>query len=161
MKKRIYILIALALFAGHSCQEAIDIEKEKEAIIAIIEEERNAWFDKDIDRINAVWYQGPESRKIDVCKYCGTNTFIGWTEIHKENLAMVNKPPSEIKNVAVQYSDYNIIVSDNTALAYHIGTWTGILDGEDWHFVEKRILHFRKIDGEWKFDLLAHYSQHD
>ena len=70
MRKHLYILLVLALVAGYSCQESTDIEMEKEAIVAVIEEERDAYFDKDIDRIFALWYQESSSRKIDVCEYC-------------------------------------------------------------------------------------------
>lgn len=161
MKKYLHSLIAVCLLAGISCQQETDIEKEKEAIIAVIEEEWDAWFKFDIDRLNAIWYQGASSRKIDVCKYCGTNEFIGWDDISKENKRMVIPTPEKIENrkkLTAQFTNYDINVFGNTALAYHESTWSGLRSGEPFHFEEHRILHFQKIDGEWKIDLLTHYT---
>ncbi len=49
---------------GISCQKKIDIEKEKEAIIAVNEEELNAYFDHDTIRLGAIWVQKPTSKRI-------------------------------------------------------------------------------------------------
>jgi hypothetical protein len=51
MKKTLQILLVIIFFAGISCQDKMDIEKEKEAIKAVIEEETRAYLDQDFERL--------------------------------------------------------------------------------------------------------------
>lgn len=55
MKKQLLLITTVILFAGMSCEQSIDVEKEKAAIIAVIEEETNAFYARDLDRMNAVY----------------------------------------------------------------------------------------------------------
>ena len=64
MKKLLFTFIAFSLMTGASCQKKADIEKEKEAIKAVIEEETDAFVDQDIERVEATWKQDSKSRKI-------------------------------------------------------------------------------------------------
>ena len=50
MKQIIFPVLALMLIAGSSCQEKIDMEKEKEAIKAVIENESISTHAKDFDQ---------------------------------------------------------------------------------------------------------------
>ena len=50
MKKYLFTLFALVLLAGTSCQEKIDIEKEKEAIIAVIQDEKDGFTNMDMEQ---------------------------------------------------------------------------------------------------------------
>jgi hypothetical protein len=50
MKKHFFILIAFSLVAGVSCEQKIDTEKEKEAIIALLQDEKDGFTNMDIDQ---------------------------------------------------------------------------------------------------------------
>jgi len=50
MKKYVLTLFALILIVGTFCQEKIDIEKEKEAIIAVIQDEKDGFTNMDIEQ---------------------------------------------------------------------------------------------------------------
>ena len=82
MKKYLFVLFAFSLLIGVSCQEKIDIEKEKEAIKTVIEEERAAFFDRNFSRIEATWIQKSTSRKYYMGE-SGITKFIGWSEVGK------------------------------------------------------------------------------
>ena len=68
MKKYLWTLFAIILLAGTSCQEKIDIEKEKAAIIAVIEEETNAFRDRDFDRFAATYVQDKTFIRLNASK---------------------------------------------------------------------------------------------
>ena len=55
MKTLTLLLLSSLLFFGISCTESVDVEKEKAAIIAVIEEETDAFYARDVDRMNAVY----------------------------------------------------------------------------------------------------------
>jgi len=50
MKRHFFILIALSLIAGVSCEQKIDTDKEKEAIIAVLQDEKDGFTNMDIDQ---------------------------------------------------------------------------------------------------------------
>lgn len=57
MKKYVWTIFALVLLAGTSCEQKVDIEKEKEAIVALLEEETNAYHAKDFERFAETYVQ--------------------------------------------------------------------------------------------------------
>ena len=155
MKKYLISLIVLVFLAGTSCQEKIDIEKEKEAIIAVNEEERNAFFDHDITRLEAIWVQEPTSQRV----FTSENTLTilnGWTEISTNYRESMDADWwNDYEDLMANFSNYEINVYDNTALVYHDIKFTGKYLGEETETNQKRVLHFVKIDGTWKIDFTA------
>lgn len=152
MKKYLLTLFTLILVAGTSCKEKIDIEKEKEAIIAVNEEERNAYFDHDTIRLGAIWVQEPTSKRIFTSENSLT-TLNGWTEIYTDYKDVEWWKDTE--DLFASFSNYEINLYDNTALVYHDIKWTGKYLGEEFVMKQKRIVHLVKIDGTWKFDFTA------
>ena len=66
MKKNFIALCIIIFFVGFSCQKKI--EKEKAAIIAVIEEETNAWYDRDYERLVACHVQGKRNIRLTASK---------------------------------------------------------------------------------------------
>ena len=88
MKKLIPFSAALIFMSILGCTGKIDIEKEKEAIKAVIEEEKNAYFSQDFVRMSATWIQKPSSIKLYMTEN-GPIEFLGWEKIaehDKENI---------------------------------------------------------------------------
>ena len=50
MKMNLLLLSAILLLAGNSCQEKFDIEKEKEAVIAVIQDEKDGYTNMDLEQ---------------------------------------------------------------------------------------------------------------
>jgi hypothetical protein len=123
MKKLFLPLILLALLAGISCQENIDIEKEKEAIKAVIEEARAAYLAGDLSRIQALWVQDENSRMVYMDDD-GYVEYVGWDEI--ANSVMDLKHWDEFENYDNKDSNLVINVYENTALALYHNVWSGV-----------------------------------
>ena len=64
MKKAILILISFLLLVNYSCKKKIDFEKEKEAILAVSEEEAAGTYGSDFERWSATYVQ--DSTKIRI-----------------------------------------------------------------------------------------------
>ena len=78
MKKIFYsILGVLLITGGNSCQNKIDIEQEKEAIKAVIEEETNAYIEGDYDRFAATYLQDSTFIRLNAEK-SNYEYIIGW-----------------------------------------------------------------------------------
>jgi len=80
MKKYVLSLFAIVLLAGISCQEKIDIKKEKAAIIAVIEEETEAFFDSDIDHLGVLHVQDETNIRLTATK-SGYTYEVGWEKV--------------------------------------------------------------------------------
>jgi hypothetical protein len=149
MKTQFITLITLAILAMTSCGKKIDVEKEKAAIIAVIEEETNAFYERDFERLAATHIQDETNMRLDVGRY-GYGFSAGWDnntlkEYFKENPDPV--PNNEKK------SNYKIKVYDGTAWAvYDNDAYNN--DGE----LQNKSIHVQfleKMDGQWKIDYMS------
>ena len=151
MKKNLLTLFALILLVGTSCQEKIDIEKEKEAIKAVIEEETNAFFDKDYDRFAASYVQNESNIRLDAGKN-GYWYIVGWEEMDSIFKQIFEKYPDPRKHYQVK-TNYKIQVYKESAFA--------IFDNELHNSEDELIktnIHvefLEKVNGEWKIAYLS------
>lgn len=141
MKKYLWILFALILMAGTSCQERIDIEKEKEAIKAVILEESNAFNDRDFNRLAATYIQDETNIRMGASK-SGYGYRVGWEDIGSAIKEYIEQNPDQVTR-KVQLTDYKIKVYNGSA-------WIVFTDDEG--NIGARFLE--RIDGEWKIVFL-------
>ncbi len=155
MRKLLFAFIAFALLAGVCCQDESGIEKEKKAIKAVIEEEKAAYYEQDLSRLDNSWIQEASSRKLFMTPI-GITELDGWTKIHQNNVEATEREWNESEELA-GYSNFTINVYGNTALALHDSNHMMKIQEEESVLKMRRILHLVKIDGEWKIDFMAMY----
>jgi len=155
MKKFLLAFFACSLLAVVCCQDESGIEKEKKAIIAVIEAERVAYYNKDLTDLDDSWVQEPSSRKLFLTTH-GITELTGWEEIHQNNIEAVERDWNEGVET-VQYSNYSINFYGNTALVLHDSEQKITNQEVETILNMRRIIHLIKIDDEWKIDLLAMY----
>jgi len=146
MKSNSLSLFILTLIIGTSCQEKVDIEKEKAAIIAVLEEDTEAFFDSDIDRLSAVHVQDETNIRLTATK-SGYTYEEGWEEVESffrdyfENEAQ----PGEFYEVK---RNYKIKVYGESAWAVFDNDF---YNGEDELLSTSIHAEFlEKVNGEWK-----------
>ena len=152
--KKIYFLLAIIFLAGTACQEKTDIEKEKEAIKTVIEAEKEAFYSKDYSRIAETWIQEPSSYKIYLNQN-GNNIFEGWEAISKHDLQNVQDTSWDRSQLKMDFSNYRINIIENTAWVLFDCYNNGIYQGNNISTLNTRIYVLRKIEGEWRFSLMA------
>ena len=155
MRKLLFPFIAFVLLAGVCCQDESGIEKEKKAIKAVIEEEKAAYYEQDLSRLDNSWIQEASSRKLFMTPI-GITELDGWTKIHQNNVEATEREWNESEELA-GYSNYTITIYGNTALALHDSNHLMKIQEEESVLKMRRILHLVKIDGEWKIDFMAMY----
>ena len=103
MKKSLTVLIAFLLIANYSCKEKVDFEKEKEAIMAVLEEIDAAYDASDFERWSAVKVQDSTYISVSASKF-GYNYNFRWESILenvKPNLVLKREPQKTLyKNLA-------------------------------------------------------------
>ncbi len=149
MKTQLLALTTFVLFVGSSCQEKIDIEKEKAAIIAVIEEETDAFYDRDFERLAATHVQDESNTRMDVGRY-GYTLSTGWDDNTLKEFFEENSEP--VTNYEKKYN-YKIKVYHGSAWAeYENDAYNS--DGE----LQNKSIHVQfleKVDGQWKIDYMS------
>lgn len=146
MKKNVIILLAFTILFAISCQEKVDYEKEKAAIIAVIEGETEAFFDRDIDRLASFHIQDDSNIRLTATK-SGYTYDVGWDKIESffldywENVM----EPGDYYEVK---ENYRIKIYDKSAWAAYDNYYYNSNDELLSTSIHTQILE--KVDGEWK-----------
>lgn len=146
MKKLTFTFFIVILLVVSSCREKIDIEKEKAAIISVIEEETEAFFDSDIDHIGALHVQDETNFRLTATK-SGYTYEDGWENVKSFFL-------DYFENVA-EPGDFYEVKSNYKIKVYRECAWA-VFDN-DYYNGEGELLStsihsqfLEKVNGEWK-----------
>ena len=158
MKQFIYSIVALSLIAGSSsCKEKVDIEEEKKAIKAVIEEETAAFVARDFDRLAANYVQDETNIRLTASK-SDYRYYVGWEELGSrfKNYFKNNPEPGVWKQARTNYiikvyKESAWVVFEN--VGYHSAGRFTELTGQA---VDVRFLE--KVNGEWKIVYLSHVN---
>ncbi len=150
MKKNLFTLLALLILISPACQEQIDVEKEKEAIITVLNEESQAYLDRDYERLAACWVQDSLTRRLSASK-TGYG-FVTWEEMSK-NI----KEGLENDSMWLNYKDLKYAKSDFIIKVFPDCAWTtyneklnGIWQDEPFETEAIHLTVLEKIDEQWK-----------
>ncbi len=151
MKKLYLFMFAFVFITSAYGQEKTGLEKDMEAIKAVILEETQSFFDRDFDRY-AACYKHDESI-VDLRAF-STNYahVVGWEENSSGTKEYLESNPEPVKNLEVK-KNFDIHVYPNSAWAVfdiEIYDDAGVLANENIgvNFLEK-------INGEWKIVYLS------
>ena len=152
-------ILAILVIAGTSCQIAVNVEKEKEAILAVLQEEGAAVLAQDKDRLFALHVQDDLETRLELGEY-GFNTYKGWDEvsgllgdwIDSDGDVTGEKPVNTKENMVIK-------VTGNTAWLTYDNKWEWTNDGIIGGYNNIQIIFLEKIKGEWKISFAAIYSK--
>mgnify|MGYP002623667449 CR=1 FL=1 len=150
MKKYLWPLFALTLLIT-SCQPKIDLEKEKEAIQAVIEKETNSYYARDMDQQLSCFLQDETLIGLAAWKDQYLN-IMGWEDMKAfyENNYQENPEPSPNK---IEFANYRIKVHPESAWAFYDQN-TLNPDGELERTI-KSVRFLEKVNGEWKIAYIS------
>jgi hypothetical protein len=146
MKNLLWTLIIPIFIAGASCQGTIDYEKEKAAIIEVLEQETEAFFDYDIDRLASFHVQDETNMRLTATK-SGYTYDEGWEKVRSffldyfENVA----EPGDFYEIK---RNYKIKIYGESAWAIYDNDYYNENDELLSTSIHAQILE--KVDGEWK-----------
>ncbi len=151
MKTNLFLFLALAVLVVTACQEQIDINKEKEAIIAVVDAESNAYLVRDFETLSSHMIQDSSNIQIHANKW-GYAYAIGWEDIaegYKKDFAN-EESWGRMKNFRLERTGYNIKVYPGSAWAVFstVYKWEEDSVTNEWKAIETRFLE--KVNGEWK-----------
>ena len=156
MKKYFWLLFILVWVIGTSCQPKVNIEKEKEAILAVIQEEADAMASMDKDRVYATHTQSSEEMRLELGIY-GYRIYEGWNDIEALLGDYLEGEPSP--NIRISKENVQIKVTGTAAwlMCDNIIQWGSgdEIDG----YSNIQIAFLEKVQGEWKISFSAYYNK--
>ena len=159
MKIFVGTILAILLIAGTSCEQTVNVEKEKEAILAVLEEEGKAMLAKDKERLFALHVQDDLETRLELGEY-GFNTYKGWGEVSGLLGDAVGGDGQLMNANAVNRKENMIIkVTGKTAWLTCDNIWEFNNDGEKGGYSNIQVNFLEKIKGEWKISFAAYYSK--
>ena len=158
MKKYFIPLVLLVFFAGTSDHhhEKIDIEKEKEAILALIAEETNAYHDKDFERFADCYVQNEFNIRILGGENEKMSYTVGYEKVGSSFEELLENNPEPTPNNEVEKNIKIKVYNDCAWVVFEEEDFTdeGESNGKGigTNFLEK-------VDGKWKIAYLSrvHY----
>jgi ketosteroid isomerase-like protein len=149
--KRLYLFV-LFWFILFSCNTENHLEKEKSAIIKVIEESTSAYKARDVDRLAEVYAIDSTTVRLNAGKY-GFFYEKGWDEIRAYYKQSFKEHPQAI-TTKYEKKDWTIKVYGKSAIAFHD---EAIYDSENEYQHHQIGVHFlEKVKGNWKILYLSY-----
>ena len=126
-------------------------EAEKDAILAVLRSETEAWLQRDFETLANHWVQSPQTRRMEYYASLGVRVDEGWDVIAARLKTIVERfPQRRAFSEHVRWDKINVIVAESMAWVTYdqIG-----IDGGDDLKRELKILH--RIDGVWKISCVV------
>ena len=148
MKTQLLSLTVLVLLATNACEQKINIEAEKAAIIAVIEEETNAYVDRDFARFADTYVQDETCIRLSAGED-SYNLVEGWDTMGK-NFEESFKEESDYENLKFVKTNYRVKVFNKGAWAIFDETVSADLEGEHMEVTMIGTRLLEKVEGQWK-----------
>lgn len=146
MRKFLCLFIIPVMFCLSSCKEKLDIEQEKNAIIAVIEKETMAFINKNYEEFASTHVLDETNTRL-TAERNGYELKTGWLETVKEMQEMFEESPEPWTSRSIK-TNHRIKVYENSAWAIHDESW---IDPEGKEFLKYAGVRFlEKVNGEWK-----------
>lgn len=159
MKESFYLLsLGLVLLVlSDSCQPKVDIEKEKDAIKAVIQNEVDAFRSKDMDRLSSFYVQDDLNTRLQETCSQDHPIYSGWSSVKSFLEDLMKQDNPENKNIQNVKDGFIIKVKGNCAWVINKDTWTWENNNISKISIGIQTTFMEKIDGNWKISMMSCY----
>ncbi len=154
MKKCVIPFFLVAFLIGPSCENRIDIEKEKEAIMDVIQREGDAHAAHDLEGLYAVHIQDSLVTRLQTRKK-NFSIYAGWAEIQSLFESWTTMDMSKYENLKNSKENVILKVIDDCAWLICENIWEMSYEGNPRRDTDIQITFLEKIEGEWKISFTA------
>jgi len=155
MKKGTFALLIMHLVIGAFCQDNLEEEQEKKAIIKTLYEEGTRFSAFDMEGISALHITDESAARYD-----GTKLYTGWDEIDSLYQFYIQRN-KKFNDEYVKNGKENIVIKvlGNNAWVICDNIWKWETKGEAHSSKNLQIAYLEKQDGKWKFAFNAFVSE--
>ena len=155
MKYTILATIILAAFAFTGCEQPIDYEKEKAAIIAVMEKETSTYIDRDFDGMFSTHVQDSLNMRLTA----GASNYVfaqGWEDVsgHMTGDQTEDDLGPDL-HITVEKTNYRMKIYPQSAFVVCDQKWATKYDDDVIEMNSIQVRFLEKIEGEWKISFVS------
>jgi hypothetical protein len=156
MRYTILLFLAIGMVALSGCSEKpIDLEKEKAAIIAVINEETDAYLERDFDAVMATHVQDSLNMRLTA----GADNYVfleGWEEVGPHLIGDDTEDDlSSDLHITVEKSNYRMKIYPNSAFVVCDQLWISQYGDDVTEMNSIQVRFMEKISGKWKISFVS------
>ena len=155
MRYTILSILLIAAFAISGCEKAFDIEKEKAAIIAVMEKETQTYIDRDFEGMFSTHLQDSTNIRLTA----GADNYVfaeGWENVSKHMTGDETEDDLGIDlHITVEKSNYRFKICPMSAFVICNQKWTSAFDDDVTEIESIQVRYLEKIDEEWKISFVS------
>ncbi len=150
MKYTILSALIIAAFAITGCEKAIDYDKERDAIIAVMEKETQTYIDRDFDGMFSTHVQDSLNMRLTA----GVDNYVfaeGWQDVSKHMTGDETEDDlgADI-HITVDKTSYRMKIYPGSAFVVCDQKWTSQYDDDVTEINSIQVRFLEKVAGEWK-----------
>jgi len=154
MKKYFLLFIAAILVSAISCKKKVDVEKEKEAIMAVLNSESETARAGDVAGLKS-WYVQDEYNTRFTLGKDNYEIVTGWDKLSTLFERFKVNAETDINTMSFTKTNEVVKVTGNTAWVICENNWK-IMTGDVERKVESiQITFLEKVDGAWKISFAS------
>ena len=155
MKYTILFALIIAVFAISGCEKAIDYEKEKAAIIALMEKETQTYIDRDFDGMFSTHVQDSTNIRLTA----GVDNYVfaeGWEDVSRHMTGDETEDDLGVDiHTTVEKTNYRMKIYPITAFVVCDQKWTSQYDDDVVEINSIQVRFLEKVEGEWKISFVS------
>ena len=156
MKRSFLPLVTMLAFFATSCQQGPGLEKEMEAIKAVLHEESAAIVAQDFDRYKATHVQDESQTRVELGVY-GYNMYQGWETVG--GLVEDFMEGNDLHETVNRKENVSIKVHGNSAWLTCDNIWSSVSGEPGSEQNNLQIMFLEKHQGAWKIAFVAFYTK--
>ena len=155
MRYTILSVLIIAAFAISGCEKALDIEKEKAAIIAVMEKETQTYIDRDFEGMFSTHIQDSTNIRLTA----GADNYVfaeGWEDVsgHMTGDQTEDDLGPDL-HITVEKSNYRMKIYPGSAFVVCDQKWITQYDDDVIEMNSIQVRFLEKIGEEWKISFVS------
>jgi hypothetical protein len=155
MRYTILLIFVIAAVSFTGCEQAIDYEKERAAIIAVMEKETQTYIDRDFEGMFSTHVQDSLNMRLTA----GADNFVfaqGWEDVSRHMTGdQTEDDLGPDIHITVDKTNYRMKIYPSSAFVVCDQKWTSQYEDDVTEINSIQVRFLEKFEGEWKISFVS------
>ena len=155
MRYTILFILAIAAVSFTCCEQPIDYEKERAAIIAVMEKETQTYIDRDFEGMFSTHVQDSLNMRLSA----GADSYVfaeGWEDVSRHMISdQTEDDLGPDLHIRVDKTNFRMKIYPGSAFVVCDQKWTSQYAEDVVEMKSIQVRFLEKIEGEWKISFVS------
>ena len=155
MRYTILLFLAIAAVSFTGCEQPIDYEKERAAIIAVMEKETQTYIDRDFEGMFSTHVQDSLNMRLTV----GADSYVfaeGWEDVSRHMISDHTEDDlGPDLHIRVDKTNFRMKIYPSSAFVVCNQKWTSQYEDDVVEITSIQVRFLEKIGDEWKISFVS------